>query len=139
LCAFRLAELCVEAGLRPGFLQHVQCDNASAAPLVEDPRIAVLSFTGSARVGWALQARAGRKRVLLELGGNAAVIVEETADLRATAQRIAVASNAYAGQTCISVQRVLVKRTLLEPLRAALDEAVAALAVGDPSDEKTVV
>src|SRR5690606_36797602 len=87
----------------------------------------------------ALQARAGRKRVLLELGGNAAVIVEETADLRATAQRIAVASNAYAGQTCISVQRVLVKRTLLEPLRAALDEAVAALAVGDPSDEKTVV
>src|SRR5690606_31044565 len=80
LCAFRLAELCVEAGLRPGFLQLVQCDNASAAPLVEDPRIAVLSFTGSARVGWALQARAGRKRVLLELGGNAAVIVEETAD-----------------------------------------------------------
>jgi glyceraldehyde-3-phosphate dehydrogenase (NADP+) len=139
LTAFRLAELAVEAGLRPGFLQVVYCDNETAGPLVEDPRIALLSFTGSARVGWALQGRAGRKRVVLELGGNGAVIVDESADLAAAAARIAVASNGYAGQTCISVQRVLVRRALLEPLRAALAEAVAALRVGDPADDATVV
>jgi len=139
LTAFRLGELCMEAGLRPSWLQIVYCDNATAAPLIEDPRIAVLSFTGSARAGWALHARAGRKRVVLELGGNGAVIVEEAADLRATAARIAVASNGYAGQTCISVQRVLVRRALLEQLRAVLAEAVAGLRVGDPSDDATVV
>jgi acyl-CoA reductase-like NAD-dependent aldehyde dehydrogenase len=139
LTAFRLGELCLEAGLRPSWLQIVFCDNATAAPLVEDPRIALLSFTGSARAGWALAARAGRKRVVLELGGNGAVIVEETADLRATAARIAVASNGYAGQTCISVQRILVRRKLVEPLRDALTEAVAGLRVGDPSDDATVV
>jgi glyceraldehyde-3-phosphate dehydrogenase (NADP+) len=139
LTAFRLGELCMEAGLRPSWLQIVYCDNATAAPLIEDDRIALLSFTGSARAGWALQARAGRKRVVLELGGNGAVIVEESVDLRATAARIAVASNGYAGQTCISVQRVLVRRQLLDSLRDALTEAVAGLHVGDPSDDATVV
>lgn len=139
LSAFRFAELCVEAGLRPGYLQVLSCDNATAAPLVEDPRIALLSFTGSARVGWALRERAGRKRVVLELGGNAAVIVEEASDLAAVAARIATASNAYAGQTCISVQRVLVRHSLLAPLREALGSAIAALPVGDPADEATVV
>src|SRR5262245_41095414 len=90
LTAFRLGELCMEAGLRPSWLQIVYCDNATAAPLIEDPRIALLSFTGSARAGWALHARAGRKRVVLELGGNGAVIGEGAADLRPTAPRIAV-------------------------------------------------
>jgi acyl-CoA reductase-like NAD-dependent aldehyde dehydrogenase len=139
LTAFRLADLCVEAGLRPGSLQLVYCDNATAAPLIEDPRIAMLSFTGSARAGRALQARAGRKRVTLELGGNGAVIVDECADLGAAATRIAAAANAYAGQTCISVQRVLVRRALLESLREALREAIATLAVGDPAADTTVV
>ena len=139
LTAFRLAELCVEAGLRPGYLQLVYCDNATAAPLVEDPRIALLSFTGSARAGWALKSRAGRKRVTLELGGNGAVIVDDCADLDAVAARIAAASNGYAGQTCISVQRVFVRRALQDPLREALRATVAGLAVGDPAADATVV
>ena len=89
----------------------------AARPLVEDDRIKLLTFTGSPAVGWALKARAGRKRVTLELGGNAAVIVNDDADVAYAAERVAWGGFAYAGQTCISVQRVFVHERSLRRVR----------------------
>ena len=105
-----------------------------------DPRFALLTFTGSDEVGLALREKArGPKRVALELGGNAAVIVEPDAgDLPAVARRIATAAYAYAGQSCISVQRVLVHREVAPRLRDLLVAAADAFPTGDPSDERTL-
>jgi glyceraldehyde-3-phosphate dehydrogenase (NADP+) len=134
LSAFALAELIAEAGLPEGGLNVVYCDVADAEPLVVDARIQLLTFTGSAEVGWQLQALAGRKRVLLELGGNAACIVCPDADLVLAAARIAAGGFGFAGQSCISVQRVLVHRSRMAELREALDQAAARVGVGDPND-----
>jgi len=139
LSAFALAQIVAEAGLPPDHLHVVYCSNEDAAPLIDDPRVATLTFTGSARVGWALEARARRKKVTLELGGNAAVIVHDAPDLDAVAARVALGSNSYAGQTCISVQRIFVRRALLAPFRDAYLRAVAAQSVGDPALASTVV
>lgn len=131
----RLGEIAAEAGLPAGLVNVVMPNLDDVAPLIEDPRVAVLSFTGSAAVGWALKARAPRKQVILELGGNAAVIVDEGADLDHAAARCAVAGFAYAGQVCIKTQRILVHRAVHEAFRqkflAAIDQMVK---VGDPHD-----
>lgn len=131
----RLGEIAAEAGLPPGLVNVVMPDLPDATPLIEDPRVAVLSFTGSAAVGWALKARAPRKQVILELGGNAAVIVDDGADLDHAAARCAVAGFAYAGQVCIKTQRILVHRAVYPAFRdrflAAIDRLVP---VGDPHD-----
>jgi acyl-CoA reductase-like NAD-dependent aldehyde dehydrogenase len=111
----------------------------TARPLVEDARIKLLTFTGSPAVGWGLRARAGRKRVTLELGGNAAVIVDEGADVGYAAERVAWAGFVYAGQTCISVQRVFVHEAVHDAFVAELLRRVEALQVGDPLDERTDV
>jgi glyceraldehyde-3-phosphate dehydrogenase (NADP+) len=99
----------------------------------------MLSFTGSAVVGWQLKARAGRKRVTLELGGNAAVVVHDDADLDLAAQRIVAGGFSYAGQSCISVQRVFVQKTRWQTLAQKITDAVELLVVGDPLDESTQV
>ncbi|MFO0972245.1 MAG: aldehyde dehydrogenase family protein [Phycisphaerae bacterium] len=112
---------------------------ADSEPLASDPRTAVLSFTGSADVGWRLRAATARAHVVLELGGNAAVIVHGDADLADAATRIAAAAFAQAGQSCISVQRIFVERPALEPFRAALLAATGRLSVGDPADPRTDV
>ena len=139
LTALLLGELAVEAGLPAGALNIVPCANDVAERLVSDPRFKLLSFTGSAQVGWMLKAKAGKKKVLLELGGNAGVIVEPDADLEFAAQRCAVGGFTYAGQTCISVQRILVHESIVEPFTAKLLAQVGALKAGDPSDEATVI
>ena len=140
LTALRLGEWLAECDLPPGAFSILPCTNADAAPLVEDDRIAVLSFTGGL-VGWDLKARAGRKRVVLELGGNAACIVDADpgADLDHVAARIVAGAYGQAGQSCISVQRLIVHREALPALRAKLVAAVRALPVGDPRDERTIV
>jgi acyl-CoA reductase-like NAD-dependent aldehyde dehydrogenase len=102
---------------------------------VEDERIKLLTFTGSAAVGWALKQRAGRKRVTLELGGNAAVIVHADADVGYAAERVAAGGFAYAGQSCISAQRVYVHQAVYETFTAALVARAKALTTGDPLDE----
>ena len=104
-----------------------------------DPRLPVVSFTGSGAVGWRLKSLAPRKRVALELGGNAAVVVHSDADLDDAARRTASGAFSYAGQSCISVQRALVHRPVLEAFREKLLAATATLVVGDPLDEKTDV
>jgi acyl-CoA reductase-like NAD-dependent aldehyde dehydrogenase len=139
LTALLLGEVALEAGIPPGGLNVVPCDNSIAERLVVDPRFKLLSFTGSAAVGWMLKAKAGKKKVVLELGGNAGVIVEPDADLDVAAQRCAVGGFTYAGQTCISVQRIFVHHSVADLFTTKLLLQVARLKAGDPSDEATVV
>jgi acyl-CoA reductase-like NAD-dependent aldehyde dehydrogenase len=137
--SLKLAEIVDAAGWPAGGFSVVPCSTATAAPLVEDDRIKLLTFTGSPAVGWGLKARAGRKRVTLELGGNAAVIVNEDADVDYAAERIVWGGFAYAGQTCISVQRVYVHSSLYDAFAAEVVRRVAELRTGDPLDESTDV
>lgn len=139
LTALLLGELLVEAGVPPGGVNVVPCDNTVAEQLVIDPRFKLLSFTGSAAVGWMLKAKCGKKKVVLELGGNAAVIVEPDADLDYVAQRCVTGGFSYAGQTCISVQRIFVHASVAAAFRDNLVARVKQLKTGDPSDEQTVV
>ncbi len=139
LTALLLGEIVLETGLPPGAFSVLPCDNAVAERLVTDPRFAMLSFTGSAAVGWMLKAKCGKKRVALELGGNAGVIVEADADLELAAQRCATGGFSYAGQTCISVQRIFVQEAVYDRFVGMLLDRVAQLKVGDPADEATVV
>ena len=135
--SLKLAEIVLEAGWPAGGIAVVPCSTETARPLVEDKRIKLLTFTGSPAVGWGLKARAGRKRVTLELGGNAAVIVNADADVAYAAERIAWGGFTYAGQACISVQRVYVHQGVYDAFVAELVPRVEALTVGDPLDEAT--
>src|SRR5581483_3838045 len=110
-----------------------------AGLLVEDERIRMLTFTGSIAVGWKLRRLAGKKRVVLELGGNAAAIVHRDADLEYAAQRCASGAFSYAGQSCVSVQRIFVHEAVKEKFTELLLAAVEKLRVGDPLDENTDV
>ncbi len=139
LTALLLGEIVSKVGLPPGTLNIVPCSNAVAEGMVTDPRFPLLSFTGSASVGWMLKAKAGKKRVVLELGGNAAVIVEPDADLDLTAQRCAAGGFGYAGQTCISVQRIFVQESVYDRFLETFLAKVRQLKQGDPLDAHTVV
>jgi acyl-CoA reductase-like NAD-dependent aldehyde dehydrogenase len=137
--SFRLAQIVLEAGWPEGGIAVVPSSTVDAAPLVEDDRIKLLTFTGSPAVGWSLKARAGRKRVTLELGGNAAVIVVRGADVSFAAERIAWGATVQSGQSCISVQRVYVHDDVWHELVPQLVERVNGLVAGDPLDESTDV
>ncbi len=137
--ALKLAEIIAEAGLPEGTFSVVPSTTEAANPLVEDDRIRLLTFTGSPAVGWGLKTRAGRKRVTLELGGNAGVIVHRDADYKYAAERVAWGGFSYAGQSCISVQRVYVHNDIYQSFQDELVRKVKALKVGDPLDEATDV
>lgn len=135
----RLAEIAAEAGVPAGAVNVLLAPVSAAQALVTDPRVALLSFTGSAGVGWELKARAARKPVLLELGGNAALLIDETADLEAAAARAALSAFGFAGQVCIKTQRILVEASVYDVFRARFLAAVERLVVvGDPADPATV-
>jgi glyceraldehyde-3-phosphate dehydrogenase (NADP+) len=134
-----LGEMVLESGWPSDGIAVVPCSTAAARPLVEDDRIKMLTFTGSPVVGWGLKSRAGRKRVTLELGGNAPVIVDSGADVDYAAARVAWGGFTYAGQTCISVQRVYVHESVYDEFETKLVDRVSALTVGDPLDPKTDV
>ena len=134
-----LARIVLEAGWPADAIAVLPCTTDTARPLVEDDRIKLLTFTGSPAVGWGLKTRAGRKRVTLELGGNAAVIVNEDADVEYAAERVAWGGFAYSGQTCISVQRVFVHEDVYDRFVAELLPRVEALRTGDPLAEETDV
>jgi acyl-CoA reductase-like NAD-dependent aldehyde dehydrogenase len=129
-----LGEMALAAGAPPDAISVVPCPGNRAEQMVRDPRVAYLSFTGSCAVGWHLREIAGRKKVGLELGGNAAVIVHEDADLDLAAGRIATGGFVNAGQVCISVQRVLIHRPVYDSFVGKCLAAVKALRVGDPRD-----
>lgn len=139
LTALLLGEVIMEAGLPPGGLNVVPCDNILAERMVVDPRFKLLSFTGSASVGWMLKAKCGKKKVTLELGGNAGVVIESDADLELAAQRCAAGGFGYAGQTCISVQRIFVHHSIADAFTTKLLMHVARLKLGDPADETTSI
>ena len=107
--------------------------------LIEDPRVRLITFTGSAKAGWAIRAKAGTKRVALELGGNAAAIIEPDADLAWAAARCAIGGFTYAGQSCISTQRIFVHESVYTPFLDALVQRVSRLKVGDVLDDHTDV
>ena len=134
-----LGEMALAAGAPPEAISVVPCPGERAEIMVRDPRIAFLSFTGSCAVGWHLKGIAGRKRVGLELGGNAATIVHEDADLDFAASRIATGGFSNAGQICISVQRVLVHRPVYKETIAKILASARSLIVGDPRDPATDV
>jgi acyl-CoA reductase-like NAD-dependent aldehyde dehydrogenase len=140
LSALLLAELETEAGLPAGWL-NVVCGPAAEIGdvLVEDERVKLITFTGSSGVGWALRERAARKRVNLELGNATPVIVAADADLDDAAARLAANAFSFAGQSCISVQRIYVERSAYDDFLARFLPRVESLVVGDPADEATDV
>lgn len=139
LSAMAFAALCEEAGYPAGAVNVFLADIPEADPMVTDDRLKLLTFTGSPQVGWYLKSRAGKKRVILELGGNAAAIVDETADLASTAKKVAIGSFLYAGQICISTQRIYVQREVFEEFSQLLATETEALQTGDPRNEKVMV
>jgi acyl-CoA reductase-like NAD-dependent aldehyde dehydrogenase len=140
LSALALAQMLVEeCGLPDGWLNVVTCKGSVANYMVEHPDVAMITFTGSPPVGWGIRQQVPHKKVSLELGNNAPVIIEPSADWEAAADKITVAGTAFAGQSCISVQRVFVHRSIAEGFLARLGQAFGALKVGDPMDDTTDV
>jgi acyl-CoA reductase-like NAD-dependent aldehyde dehydrogenase len=140
LTALLLAEVLVEAGMPEGQVNFVTCSNEDAALLVTDERVKKITFTGSPAVGWKLKERCGKKRITLELGGNAGCIVHSDADLAAAVSMIALGGFAQAGQSCISVQRIFVQETIYDEFRNRLSAHIAEkIKTGDPRERATVV
>lgn len=139
LTALALGSLCKKIGLPAGVLNVVVCQNAEAEIMLRDERLKMLSFTGSAEVGWQLKEKAGKKKVILELGGNAAVIVDRSANLDEAAKAIAMGAYNYAGQVCISVQRIYVDHSVFDDFLEKFKVAVAELKIGSPGEEGVVV
>ncbi len=135
-----LAHLLEDAGLPDGYLQIVTGGGGTVGnALVDNPDVALITFTGSPDVGWGIRARAARKRVGLELGNNAPVIIEPDGDWQTAAAKIKIAGFSHAGQSCISTQRILVHESIAAPFTEALVEHVQSLVVGDPMDDATDV
>ena len=134
-----LAEIVLEAGYPPQAFSLLNAWGPDIEMMVTDPRIAMISFTGSAAVGWMLKSKAGQKKVVLELGGNAGVIVHQDADLNLAASEAASGGFANAGQNCISVQRLLIQRGVFEEFTDLFVSRVKALKVGDPRHADTDV
>lgn len=137
--ALVIGEVLAETNLPKGAFSILPCSREGANRFTEDDRLKLLSFTGSPGVGWALKARAGKKPVVLELGGNAAVIVDEDADLEDAIERIVFGAFYQSGQSCIGVQRIIVHESLYERFRDQLVEKTKALKMGDPKDESTFI
>ena len=139
ISALILGEILAETDLPPGAFSILPMRSADAAALAEDDRIKKLSFTGSATVGWDLRDRARKKHVTLELGGNAAVVIDRDANVDDAVARCVFGGYYQSGQSCISVQRIYVHREAYDAFRDKFVEAVRALVVGNPRDEKTYV
>lgn len=141
LSAINLATMLVEECGLPADRLHVVTGGGSTVgnAIVEHPDVAMITFTGSPDVGWGIRARAPRKRVGLELGNNAPVIIEPDSDWRGAVKKIRVAGFSHAGQSCISTQRVYVHNDILGPFTSSLVDEVSTLALGDPLDEATEV
>jgi len=139
LCSLLLAEVVQQAGWPDGALNVLPLSNENASVLVADDRLKMISFTGSTAVGWQIKKNSGKKKVVLELGGNAGVIVHSDSDVAYAAERCVAGGFGYAGQTCISVQRILVEHSVYGKFTDALLLGVKELKTGDPLEETTDV
>lgn len=137
--ALIIGEVLAETDLPKGAFSILPCHRDGAELFTVDDRLKLLSFTGSPGVGWKLKAQAGRKKVVLELGGNAACVVDEDANLEDATDRIVFGAFYQSGQSCIGVQRVLVHDNVYEELKSRLVAATEKLVVGDPKDEATFI
>ncbi len=138
LTAYRFAKLFIESAHRvPNALSLVYGDAEVGSTLVKSPIPRVISFTGSVPVGKIIMSQAGIKKVSLELGGNAATFIDESADLESAAKKCAFGSFYNSGQVCISLQRIYVHEKVAEPFAALMAQEAAMLKVGDPADEET--
>lgn len=137
LTMLTFAEMIDQVGLPKGAVSIMPMDRQVGDRLVTDDRFKMLSFTGSPDVGWAMKSRSGKKKVVLELGGNAGVVIDRDADIDLAVSRVRIGAYAYAGQVCISVQRVYVHKEVYEEFCEKLVAAVATIKVGDPTDPDT--
>ncbi|MEM7249149.1 MAG: aldehyde dehydrogenase family protein [Acidobacteriota bacterium] len=137
--ALVIGEVLAETDLPKGAFSILPCRRDGAELFTTDDRLKLLSFTGSPGVGWDLKARAGRKKVVLELGGNAAVLVDSDADLDDAVERIVFGAFYQSGQSCIGVQRILVHEDVVDAFREKLVAATGTLKAGDPKDENTFI
>jgi len=139
LTMLTVAEIVEQAGPPPGSVSILPMSRELGDRMVADPRFKLLTFTGSPAVGWRMKERAGKKKVVLELGGNAGVIVDHSADLDWAVKRILVGAFTYAGQVCISVQRMFVHQDVWDEFMARFGEAARNLRTGDPLDPETLL
>lgn len=139
LTSLLLGDCLLDSGLPSKAVNVLPCSNNVAESLVRDSRIAMVSFTGSARVGWDVKQKAGKKKVVLELGGNAAVIIDKHADLNLAVERCVLGAFAYAGQVCIKVQRIYVHKSVYKQFELKFLEAASEARVGNPLEANTVV
>ncbi len=139
LTARKLAEIIDRTALPKGAFNLVPCAGGEAEQLITDERIKLVTFTGSPAVGWPIKSKAGRKRVCLELGGNAGVIVDRDADIPHALRRIIQGAYGNAGQSCISVQRIFVHEAIYPQFAEQLLKMTKSVASGDPGNERTVV
>ena len=140
LTAILLAEVLLdECGLPPGWLNVVTCPGRTAAHMVEHDDVAMITFTGSPPVGWNIRATAPRKKVSLELGNNSPIVIEPDVDPAAAAAKLKMAAFAFAGQTCISTQRIYVHEDIATAFTEAMADQARSLTVGDPADPATDV
>lgn len=139
LTALHVTRLILESGWPENAIAFIPCSNETTKHLVESSDIAVVSYTGSTRVGWNLKTLAGKKTVILELGGNAGVIVHEDADPIHTAERCAFGAYAYSGQVCISVQRIYVHKNIWDDFTKAFIDAAQNLKVGPVHDPEVII
>lgn len=139
LCAMALASLIASIDYPAGVFNVVNCEIAEAEKLVRDHRIAMITFTGSDRVGWHLKEICGRKKITLELGGNAAVIINEIVHVPNIAKTIAMGAFLYAGQICISTQRIFVQASIYDAFMAEFLKETISLVCGDPQNLNTIV
>ena len=137
--AILIGEVLAETDLPPGAFSILPCRRDGADLFTVDDRLKLLSFTGSPAVGWDLKARAGKKKVVLELGGNAACVVDADADLDDAVGRIVIGAFYQSGQSCIGVQRIIVHEAIYDEFRDRLVEATGTLVAGDPRDEETFI
>lgn len=137
--ALVIGEILAETDLPPGAFSILPCHRDGADLFTTDDRLKLLSFTGSPEVGWDLKARAGKKKVVLELGGNAACVVDADADLEDATDRLVFGAFYQSGQSCIGVQRIIAHASIYEELRQRLVAATEKLTVGDPKDEATFI
>ncbi len=139
LCSIILAEIVLEAGYPSSAMSVLPVSGNDAETLVSDERFRLITFTGSSDVGWRMKEKSGKKKVILELGGNAGVIIHKDADLDYAMARSLAGGFYYAGQSCISVQRIFLHEEIYDSFLAGFLEGVSQLVVGDPLDEKTQV
>lgn len=137
--ALIIGEVLAETDLPKGAFSVLPCHRDGAELFTEDDRLKLLSFTGSPQVGWDLKARAGKKPVVLELGGNAACVVDEDADVDDAVARLVFGAFYQSGQSCIGVQRIFVHSAIYDTLKKKLVEKTRGLRMGDPRDEDTFI